>query len=760
MQPHRLIARVLPAAALFAAGLAQSGALMAQAVAPSPAAPATAPAPAAQSRPNVLMWVLDDVGFAQLSSFGGIVPTPNIDRVAAMGLRYTNYHTPPVCSAARASILTGRNSHSVHIGGHTALARDYPGYDGLIPAGAGTVAENFRQAGYATFALGKWDHLPPGEMTPAGPYTHWPLRQGFDRFYGFLSAETNQFEPLLWNGNVPVNRPVGPSYHLSADLADQAIAMIEARNSSDPAPPFFLYWATGAAHAPHHAPAEWIAKFRGRFDAGWDKARETILKAQKAQGLVPRNARLAPRPAVVPVWDSLSSDEKRLYARQMEVFAAALAYADAQFGRMLDALERRGELENTMIVIVSDNGASGEGGPTGTYHELLFATGSLPTAAQNVPFMERWGGPTTYPHYALGWAVAGNTPYRNYKQTTYEGGTRTPLIVAWPRGIAAHGQVRDQFIHSSDIAPTLLAAAGVAPAATVNNAPQLPFEGRDFRYSFTTTAPAPSRSQYFEMFGHRGLWSDGWKLVAPSKMETWVMNGPGRTDGPWELYNLSTDPGEARNLAASDPARVARLDGEFQAQARRYNVYPLASQGDLGREIAPKMMADFARRHWTWRYPDAVHRVAFNNAPPIGMRPFTMRAEVTLPNGLETGPVFAHGGANGGFALYLDKGRPVVALRTMAGELRTLTASGTLAAGHNDIELSLSPANPADRANPERVITVKAGGQALLIERGVFPIATGETFDIGRDDGSAVADAYPGGAQLPGLVRNTVFTFP
>lgn len=752
------IRRTLTALALATALLAP-GALMAQATAPS-APPAPAPAAQAQARPNVLVWMLDDVGFAQLSSFGGLVPTPNIDRVARMGLRYTNYHTPPVCSAARAALLTGRNSHSVHIGGHAAVARDYPGYDGKLPAGAGTIAENFRQAGYATFALGKWDHLPPSDMTPAGPYTYWPLRQGFDRFYGFLSAETNNFEPLLWNGNTPIARPTGASYHLSADLADQAIAMIEARNSADPAPPFFLYWATGAAHAPHHAPAEWVARFKGRFDGGWDKARETILKAQKAQGLVQKNAKPAPRPAAVPAWASLTPDEQALYARQMEVFAAALSHADAQFGRMLDALERRGELDNTMIVIVSDNGASGEGGPNGSYHELLFATGSLPDAAQNMAFMDRWGGPTTYPHYALGWAVAGNTPWRNYKQTAYEGGTRTPLVLAWPNGIAARGEVRDQFVHTSDIAPTLLAAAGVTPAETVNNAAQLPFEGRDFRFSFTTTAPAPSRSQYFEMFAHRSLWADGWKIVAPSKMETWVMNGPGRTDAPWELYDLSKDPGEAVNLAARNPAKLAELDGEFQAQAKRYNVYPLAHQGELGKELAPRILADFARRNWTWRFPDAVRRVAANNAPPLAMRPFTMRADVTLPNGKETGPIFVHGGANGGFGLYLDHGRPVVALRSMAGELRTIPATGTLSAGTNAIELAITPADPANPRGAERVLTIRAGGQVLLSEKGVFPIVTGESFDIGRDDGSAVADAYPAGAQLPGLVRGMVFTFP
>ena len=747
------------------AGAAMAAALVGGLPAVLHAADATEapPSPVRQqeSRPNVLVWVLDDVGFAQLSAFGGLVPTPNIDRVARMGLRYTNYHTPPICSAARAALLTGRNSHSVHIGGHVAVARDYPGYDGKVPAGAGTIAENFRQAGYATFALGKWDQVAPSESTPAGPMTYWPLRQGFDRFYGFLAAETNNFDPLLWDDNTPTNRPPGDDYHLSADLADRAIAMIEGRNGADPAAPFFMYWATGVAHAPHHAPADWIARFRGKFDMGWDKARETILKKEKATGVVAQNARLAPRPAQLPAWDSLSDDEKKLYARQMEVFAAALAHADAQFGRILDVLERRGELDNTIVVIVSDNGASAEGGPSGSYNELLFARGAVPNAKENMPFLARWGSRATYPHYAMGWAVAGNTPYRYYKQTTYEGGIHVPLVIAWPKGIAARGAVRDQFIHASDITPTLLAAAGVKPADTVNNAHQLPFEGQDMHYSFASTAAAPSRSQYFEMFGHKGLWSNGWKIVSYSKLETWDMNGPGRTDRPWELYDLRRDPGESTDLAARRPEKLAQLDREFDAQAREFHVYPIADQAEMSREMIAKMAAEFARRHGKWSYPAPVARLVGPNVPPLARGNFTMRARVTIGDGPVSGPIFAHGGGMGGAGLYIDKGKPVFVVRAMTGKAQFFAATKALSPGAHQLELRVAAIDPADRASTAHHITISADGQTLLARDANFriPGGPGETFEIGRDDGSTVGEGYAAGRAFPGEIRDVEFSF-
>lgn len=363
-----------------------------------------------QGRPNVLVWMMGDVGFAQVSSFGGLVATPNIDRVAQTGLRYTNYHTAPICSAARASFLAGRMPHSVHIGGHATAARDLPGYDAHIPPYAGTIADNLHSAGYTTFALGKWDHLPNEEAGPAGPYHQWPTGQGFDRFYGFLAANADNFHPTLISELTPVSTPQVENYHLSEDMADQVIRIIQSRHGAEPAPPFFMYWATGAAHAPYNAPEEWLQKYRGKFDMGWDEARATILERQIEEGIVPEGTRLAPRPQLIRAWADLSEDEKTLYARQMEAFAAALSHADAQFGRILDALEAGGELDNTVIIVVSDNGASAEGGPNGLHNEAAVAGGAPPGVGDNMKFYDAWGGPETFPHYANGWAVAGDTP--------------------------------------------------------------------------------------------------------------------------------------------------------------------------------------------------------------------------------------------------------------------------------------------------------------------------------------------------------------
>ena len=522
----------------LAMAVAATGGVPAFAAEPAPpSAEAPKPAPRqADTRPNVLIWMMDDVGFAQVSSYGGLVDTPNIDRVAAMGLRYTNYRTTPICSASRAAILAGRNPHSVNVGSHAAAAYPQPGYNGLIPADAGSIAANMKAAGYATYALGKWDHMPTEEMTPAGPFDRWPVGQGFERFYGFLAAETDQFEPGLVRDTSQVILPQDPDYHLSTDMADQAIDMIGARAMTPTKRPFLMYWATGIAHGPHHAPADWIARYKGKFDDGWDKARERILKNQIARGIMPKGTKMAPRVPGMPAWNSLSADEKRLYARQMEVFAASLSHADAQFGRMLDALEKSGELDNTIVVITSDNGASAEGAHHGTYNEHLFMNARNATVEENLAFLDQWGGPKTWPHYSMGWAVAGNTPFRYYKQTTYEGGTRVPMVMAWPKGIAARGETRGQFTYVTDIAPTVMELAGVPLAETINNVKQSPMEGLSFAYTLADPKAADRKqAQYYEMFGNKGIWSGGWTAITRHRTETWDMTANKPHNEPWEL---------------------------------------------------------------------------------------------------------------------------------------------------------------------------------------------------------------------------------
>ncbi|MCB2060011.1 MAG: arylsulfatase [Novosphingobium sp.] len=719
-----------------------------------------APGQRQEQRPNVLVWMLDDVGFAQLSCFGGLVATPNIDRVAAMGLRYSNYHTAPICSAARASLLSGRMPHSVNIGSHAAVARPFPGYNGQIPASAGSIADNLHQAGYATFALGKWDHLLAEESTLAGPFDQWPAGQGFDRFYGFLAADADNWNPTLIRDLSPVTKPDDPDYHLNDDLADQAISMIRSRDARNPSRPFFMYWATGTAHAPHHAPQEWIDRYKGKFDMGWDKAREAILKQQKAEGLVPEQTKLGPRPEGMPAWNRLSAEQKTLFARQMEVFAASLSHADEQFGRILDALEASGELENTIVVVTSDNGASAEGALNGLFSEALLGSGKQPSLAENMEFYDRWGGPETYPHYSFGWAVAGDTPFRYFKQTTHEGGTHVPLVVAWPKGIAARGERRAQFVHVADIAPTILDAAGVPLAETVNNVKQQPMEGISFTYSFAAPeAPTRKSAQYFEMFGNKGLWSDDWLLVTTHRTKPWDMTTATPPNEPWELYDLAKDPGETSDLAKRNPERVASMDRAFAEQAERYNVNPIGNVSEGTLETMRKAREEFSRRGGKWRFEGPVSNIPGTVAPPISALSFTMTAALDLPDNSVTGPVFANGGHLGGMGLYLRDGKPVVILTTIKGETTEIAAGEALPAGQSTLSLTFTNARGSD----EHRVTISANDKTLAHDTVSFamPVSFGifESFGVGIDYGSALLPGAKAGVPFAGTIGEVVFDF-
>lgn len=761
--------------ALVVSGLAlvPGGAALAQHGTASPfhegAGPDVVPAAPIQRdmRPNVLIWMLDDVGFGQLSCFGGLVETPNIDRVARAGLRYTNYHTVPICSASRAAMLTGRNPHSVHIGGHATAAREgFLAHDAKIPPEAGTIAANLHGAGYATYALGKWDHLPNEEASPAGPFARWAQGQGFDRFYGFMAADADQWNPVLFRGTTPVMKPTDPAYHVSADLADQAIAMIDERSApGDPARvrPFFMYWATGAAHAPHHAPKEWIEHYKGRFDMGWDAAREAVLKSQITAGIVPKGTKIAPRPEGMPAWDSLTAEQKKLYARQMEVFAASLSYADAQFGRMLDRLQARGELDNTMIVIASDNGASAEGAPEGLYNEAEVTSASPPSAADNMAFYDDWGGPRTYPHYAVGWAVAGDTPYRYYKQTTHEGGTRVPLVISWPRGIAARGEVRRDFAYVNDIAPTLLEATGTPLAKVINNVPQTPMEGQSIASSFKSPGdPRNGRAQYVELYGNKKLMWQGWSLVTSHRAKTWSWQTAKTFDEPWELYDVVNDPGETRDLAAQAPERVARMAAEFDRQASAHNVFPLFNLSDTGAESVSRLRADFARRGGQWRYDGPVGSLASALAPPVIGRGFRMNATLTDIAPSATGAVFAQGGQMGGIGLYLNKGRPQFILNDLKGGSVSVTADMPLE-GKIDLHLDVLRGASGVDGKSDFTVTIRDGERMLAhqVVRFALPPYFGlsEVFGVGSDAGSPVLRDYAAGSPFPGRISEVRFDF-
>jgi len=560
--------------------------------------------------------------------------------------------------------------------------------------------------------------------------------------------------------NHEVQQPKQPEegYHLSIDLADKAIEFIQDSQVNAPDKPFFLYYATGAGHAPHHVPQEWADKYKGKFDMGWDKAREAILKAQVAQGLVPRGTRLARRPEMVPAWDSLSAEQKKLYTRQMEVFAAALSYADDQFGRVLDELEKNGELDNTMVVIAADNGASAEGAQNGMFTEALLGRGKPATLEENMRFYEGWGGPGTFPHYSMGWAVAGNTPFHYYKHTTHEGGTRVPLVLAWPKGIAARGELRSQFVHVSDVTPTIMEAAGVPLAPVVHNVPQRPMEGTSFAYSFGD-AKAPTRKgpQYVEMYGNKGLWADGWSIVTSHRLQPWDMMQRGPIAEPWELYDLNTDLAQNNDLARRYPERVAQMDKLFAEQAERYHVNPIGNIGDGLVEGARKAREDFIRRKGVWHYPGPVSNIMGPVGPPVAAMGFSMRAHVDAPYGA-TGPVFAAGGKLGGIGLYLKDGKPVFTLNTLPGDNTSIAATEALPAGQTTLALTFTRPKDGDAA-----VTISAGGR--VVAQGTVPLAAmqafsaTEMFGVGFDNATSVLPGERIDMRFPGAISDVTFDF-
>ena len=521
-----------------------------------------------EDAPNVIIFLLDDVGFAQVQSFGGLIETPNIDRLAENGLRFNNFHTTALCSPSRASLMAGRYPHSIGLGSHALTAMGFPGYNAIMPASAKSVANYLKEAGYVNYALGKWDHTPLYEVSQVGPFDRWPSGEGFQHAYTFMAADVHQFVPVMWNDHSP--EPYRSSEHLDKDLADRAIEWITGHKSLRPEDPFMMLWASGSMHSPHHAPREYIEKYQGAFDMGWDVAREQILQNQMALGVVPPNTELTERIDVIPAWDSLTDDERRLYARQMEVFAAQMDHVDHQIGRVVAELDRVGELENTLIFVTADNGASGEGGLAGTFNETYVLNGLQTPFDANLRQYDAWGDATTYPHYHAGWAMAGNTPFRYFKQTEHRGGQHDALVVHWPNGIQARGEVRDQYHHISDIAPTILEAAGVEVPEVYHGVAQQPMDGTSMLYAFDD-ADAPNRKerQYYEMFGNRAIWVDGWKAVTlHANRMPWELNVTLPFDqDEWELYHVAEDFSEAHNVAAENPEKLEELIQIFDEEA-------------------------------------------------------------------------------------------------------------------------------------------------------------------------------------------------
>jgi len=627
------------------------------------------PLRAKKGAPNVIFIVQDDTGFGQLGCYGGPIKTPNLDSLAANGLLFTSMHTTALCSPTRSCILTGRNHHSNAMSCITEGSTGYPGGNGNIPFENGFLSEILVDNGYSTFAVGKWHLTPADQISAAGPYNRWPLGRGFERYYGFLGGDTHQYYPELVYDNHSVEPEKTPeeSYHLTEDLVDKAIAFIADTKQVAPDKPFFLYLAPGCAHAPHHVPKEWADQYKGQFDDGWDALREKTFKRQKELGIVPKDAVLSRHDPDVQDWQKLSGDERKLYARMMEVFAGFVTHADHHYGRLFNFLKSIGALENTLIMFISDNGASAEGGPTGSVNENKFFNNVPDSLEENLTKIDELGGPSTFNHYAWGWTHAGNTPFKRWKRETYRGGVSDPFLVHWPKGISSKGQVRTQYAHAIDMMPTVLEALGLEAPTSIKGVTQSPIEGHSFAHAFDD-AKAPSKhiTQYFEMFGHRSIYHDGWRAVCPWPGTSFVESGLGfgapidyakltELDAKgWELYNLEKDFAETNNLAEKERAKLIEMIGTWYVEAGKYNVLPIDSRG-TARLAEERPQLTVARTSYTF-YP-GTQMVPANSGPIVMNRPYAITADVEIPKGGAEGCLLSAGDVQGGFALYVQGGK-------------------------------------------------------------------------------------------------------
>lgn len=640
-----------------------------------------APVRPALGTPNVVFVVLDDVGFAQLGCFGSDIETPRMDALAAAGLRFRNFHTTALCSPTRACLLTGRNHHSNGMGRVIELATGFPGYNATIPRSNGMLPEMLVPEGFAAYAVGKWHLAPESECHLGAPRGRWPLGRGFERFYGFMSGETHQFAPALVHDNHFIDPPrtIEEGYHLTEDLANKAIEYVADLRAVDPGKPFFLYFATGACHSPHHAPASWLERYRGRFDAGWDVWRVQALERQLASGVLPPGTELSPRPDWVPAWDSLSADERRLYARFMEAFAAYLSHTDHHVGRLVDFLAETGDLDNTLIFLLSDNGASSEGGPAGSVNDVRIWNAAPRPLEEALARIDEIGGPRMHNNYQWGWTVAGNTPFRRWKREVHEGGVADPLIVHWPRGIADPGTVRTQYVHAVDLLPTVLDVLGVEAPADIDGVPQRPLEGTSFAGVLADDA-APSRheTQYYEMFGCRAIYHRGWKAVTYRQMFAQT----GFDEDVWELYDVERDPSECHDLAAEQPERVRELVDLWWREAERFQVLPLDDR-PLSDLVLERPTGLPPRKRYVY-YP-AGGMVPEAVAASLHNRSHSVVASVELGDGAVEGVLASQGNVLGGWALFVRNGALHYVHNYVGFTEHRLSAALTLPAGPHEL---------------------------------------------------------------------------
>jgi len=700
---------------------------------------------APKKAPNVVIVLIDDVGFGATSTFGGPIRTPTLDKLAAAGLRYNNFHTTALCSPTRNALKTGRNHHTTNTGSIMETATAFPGNTGQIPNSVAPLAETLRLNGYSTGAFGKWHETAAWETSVSGPFDRWPTHQGFDKFYGFIGGETDQWFPLVYDGVTRVTPPHTEDYHFTVDMTDQAINWVKAQQSMTPDKPFFVYYATGAVHAPHHVPKAWADKYKGQFDKGWDKTRQETTERQKQMGVIPAGTNLAKKPEEIKDWDALPDDNRRLFARQAEVFAGFMEQTDHEVGRFVDALEDIGELDNTLFIyIAGDNGTSAEGGFVGMYNEMTYFNQVTEKVEDLVPLIDEWGGPTTFPHMAAGWAVAFDAPFSWTKQVASDfGGTRNGMVIHWPNGIKDKGGLRTQFSHVIDIAPTVLEAAGLPEPKIVNGTPQTPIEGVSLNYSFAD-AEAKERhtTQYFEMFGNRAVYHEGW-LARTLHRAPWQTKKQAPLESDvWDLYNVKEDFSLTKNLAAEQPKKLKEMQALFMKEAEKYHVLPIDDSTVERVNAAIAGRPDLLGDRTSLTLYDGMNGMLENTFINVKNRSKTITAELDISKGGANGVILAQGGRFGGWSLYMKDNKPVYTYNYLGLERFTVASTSAVPAGSATVALDF--VYDGGGLGKGGVATLSVNGETVAegrIEK-TQPLifSADETADVGLDNQTPVAE--------------------
>lgn len=696
--------------------------------------------------PNVVIVLIDDVGFGASSAFGGPVSMPTIDRLAQDGLRYNRFHTTALSSPTRVALQTGRNHHTGEMGSISETATAFPGNRGMVSESVASVAEMLRLNGYNTAAFGKWHETPTWELNVSGPFDRWPTNRGYEKFYGFLGAESNQWSPLLYDGTARVELPNDPNYHLMTDMTDKTVEWLKFQKAITPDKPFMIYFAPGATHSPHHVPKEWIARWQGKFDQGWDKLREETLARQIAMGIVPPDTKLAPKPAFIKDWETLSDDEKRLFTRQIEVFAAYLEFTDYEVGRVIQAIQEVGALENTLIFyIVGDNGTSAEGSANGMFNENTYFNKVQEHVSDLVTKLDLWGSPYTYPHMAAGWAVALDAPFAWTKQVAADfGGIRNGMAVYWPKGITAKNEIRSQFTHAIDVAPTILEAVGVPEPTVVNGVTQIPMEGTSLMYSFNQ-ADAEDRhvTQYFEMYGNRAIYDHGWFARAIHRAPWDHEPRHSLQEDTWELYDVRSDFSLVNNLAKSEPAKLEELQALFMKEAEKYHVLPLDDRM-LERGIpAVAGRPDVMGNRTSLTLSDGMDGITGSAFISVKNRSHSITAEIEVPESGANGIILAVGGRFGGYALYVKDGVPAYDYNFVGMIRTTISGKEPLAPGKATIrfEFAYDGGGLGKGGAGTLFVNDQKVAEGRIEHTTPITFSLDETADVGIDLGTPVVEA-------------------